>query len=266
MTSKAGNKVPGKKKGLPAAAARFSQSETLIDKALFARVREILEHARGKAYSAVNFTMVEAYWNIGREIVTRQGGAERARYGDGLIGDLSKQLTEEYGKGFNERNLRNMRQFYLVFQNWNALRAELSWTHYRLIIGVENERARDYYLQESADGNWSTRQLERQINSHCYERVLASRRDYRKEVKNEIIGKEPPKTAIDIIKDPYVLEFLGLQPNLKHLESNVEQGLITHMQKFLLELGRGFTFEARQKRITFDGRHFYIDLVFTTTC
>ena len=172
----------------------------IIDKELFARVREILNTARGKTYAAVSFAMVEAYWSIGREIVERQGGADRATYGDGLISSLSKQLTDEYGKGFDQRNLRNMRQFHVVFPNWNALRAELSWTHYRLIMSVENEHAREYYLQECASGNWSTRQLERQINSHCYERVLASRKESREKVKNEIIKKEPGKTVFDVIK------------------------------------------------------------------
>jgi predicted nuclease of restriction endonuclease-like (RecB) superfamily len=232
----------------------------IIDKELFARVREILDSARGKAFAAVNFAMVEAYWNVGREIIERQG-SERAAYGDGLIAGLSKQLTEEYGKGFTLSNLKNIRRFYLAFQNHDALRHQLTWTHYRLIMTVENERARSYYLQESAAGNWSTRQLERQINSNCYERVLASRGD-RDAAKNDVLAKEPAPTALDVIKDPYVLEFLGLQANTKYLEADIEQGLIDHMQKFLLELGRGFTFEARQKRITFDGRHFYIDLVF----
>ena len=230
------------------------------EKELFDSIREVLNSARSKAYAAVNFAMVEAYWNVGRLIVEKQGGAERAEYGDGLIKDLSKLLTAEFGKGFDRGNLWNMRQFYLLFQNIYALRRELSWTHYRLIMRVEKPYAREYYLDECAKGNWSTRQLERQINSFCFERVLASQN--KETVKNEIIKKEPAKAVLDTIKDPYVLEFLGLQHNTDLLESELEQALINHLQKFLLELGRGFTFEARQKRISFDGRHFYIDLVF----
>ena len=156
-----------------------------------------------------------------------------------------------------------MRQFYLTFPIWNALRSELTWTHYRLIMKVENENARRFYIDECAKSNWSTRQLERQINSFFYERLLSSKgTEAKNAVSSEIYGKEPGVSALDIIKDPYVLEFLGLNHNEHHFESDFENALITHIQKFLLELGRGFTFEARQKRISFDDEHFYIDLVF----
>ncbi|MDR2046441.1 MAG: PDDEXK nuclease domain-containing protein [Clostridiales bacterium] len=251
-----------KKSGDAKTPATSGGTGVVLDKELFESVRSILNSARGKAYAAVNFAMVEAYWNIGRLIVEKQGGAERADYGDGLITGLAKELTAEYGKGFDERNLRFMRQFYIAFENRNALRTELTWTHYRLIMRVENERARQYYLEETTAGNWSTRQLERQINSFCYERVLSSREGGREAAKGDILAKEPDKTPLDTIKDPYVLEFLGLSQGNQYLESDLEQALINHIQKFLLELGRGFTFESRQKRITFDGRHFYIDLVF----
>jgi len=204
--------------------------------------------------------MVEAYWNIGRLIVEKQGGTERAVYGDGLIAGLAEQLTSEYGRGFDKSNLSRMRQLYLVFPKVDALRQQLSWTHYRLILKVDNERARAFYLKECAAGNWSTRQLERQINSFCYERVLSSRD--KEAVRADVIRKEPPKTPTDVIKDPYVLEFLGMSHSTDHMESELEQALINHLQKFLLELGRGFAFEARQKRISFDGEHYYIDLVF----
>lgn len=232
----------------------------IVDVNLFDNVCGVLNNAQQKAYSAVNFAMVEAYWNIGRLIVERQGGEERATYGNGLITGLSKQLTTEYGRGFTATNLKYMRQFYLAFQKSHALRDQLSWTHYRLIMKVEDLQAREYYLEECANGNWSTRQLERQINSFCYERLLASRD--KSGIAEEIIKKEPKKTPKDIIKDPYVLEFMGLDPNVKYYETELEQALMDHLQKFLLELGRGFAFEARQKRISFDGRHFYIDLVF----
>lgn len=157
-------------------------------------------------------------------------------------------------------NLKNMRQFYLTFPNGYALRSELSWTHYRLLMRVENENAREFYMQEAVKSQWSTRQLERQINSFFYERLLSSKN--KEQVAEEIQTLEPAKKPEDIIRDPYVLEFLGLTPNDDFYESDLEQALITHLQKFLLELGRGFSFVARQKRITFDGRHFRIDLVF----
>ena len=169
-------------------------------------------------------------------------------------------MTQDFGKGFTVANLKNMRQFYLTFPNGYALRSELSWTHYRLLMRVENENAREFYMQEAVKSQWSTRQLERQINSFFYERLLSSKN--KEQVAAEIQTLEPAKKPEDVIRDPYVLEFLGLAPNDDFYESDLEQALITHLQKFLLELGRGFSFVARQKRITFDGRHFRIDLVF----
>lgn len=170
-------------------------------------------------------------------------------------------MTKEFGKGFTVANLKNMRQFYLIFQKSYALHSELTWTHYRLLMRVENENARNFYIEECIKSNWSTRQLERQITTLFYERLLSSKD--KEKVSKEIYKLEPQiKKAEDIIRDPYVLEFLGLPENTSFLEKNLEQALINHLQKFLLELGRGFSFVARQKRITFDGRHFYIDLVF----
>ena len=232
----------------------------IVDRDLFNDIRGVLNIARQKAFTAVNIVMVEAYWNIGRLIVEKQGGEERAVYGNGLILGLSKQLTAEYGKGFAISNLKDMRQFYLTFQKSHTLRGQLSWSHYRLIMRVETEMARMFYVEECSKGNWSVRQLDRQINSFCYNRLLASRD--KNGIIEEIIQKEPSIMPKDIIKDPYVLEFLGLKQNDTLYETELEQALIAHLQKFLLELGKGFTFEARQKRLSFDGRHFYIDLVF----
>ena len=170
-------------------------------------------------------------------------------------------MTKEFGKGFTLTNLKYMRQFYLTFPKSHALSDQLSWTHYRLLMRVENENARNFYIEETIKSNWSTRQLERQITTLFYERILSSKN--KEKVSQEIYKLEPKKNQPeDIIKDPYVLEFLGLPENIDFLEKNLEQSLINHLQKFLLELGRGFSFVARQKRITFDGRHFYIDLVF----
>lgn len=231
-----------------------------MNEKFYNEIKNILNMARNKVYKTANFVMVEAYWNIGKSIIEEQGGNEKAEYGAGLIKELSKQMTQDFGKGFTVTNLKYMRQFYLMFPNSHALRDELSWTHYRLLIKVENDNARDFYMQEAAKSQWSTRQLERQINSFFYERLLSSKN--KKQIADEIQTLEPAKKPEDIIRDPYVLEFLGLSSNDDFYESDLEQALITHLQKFLLELGRGFSFVARQKQITFDGRHFRIDLVF----
>ena len=231
-----------------------------MDRAFYSEIKKILTNARDKVYQTANFTMVGAYWQIGKSIVKEQNGEERAEYGTGLLKELSKQMTQDFGRGFTVANLKNMRQFYLTFPNGYALRSELSWTHYRLLMRVENDNARQFYMDEAVKSQWSTRQLERQINTFFYERLLSSKN--KENVAQEIQTLEPEKTPEDIIRDPYVLEFLGLSPNDDFYESDLEQALITHLQKFLLELGRGFSFVARQKRITFDGRHFRIDLVF----
>ena len=234
--------------------------DQLMDMEFYSRIREILASARAKAYSAVNFAMVEAYWEIGKSIVEKQGGNATAEYGSRLLEELSKQMTADFGKGFTTTNLKYMRQFYLAFPNRHALRDQLSWTHYRLIMRVENEQARQFYVDECAKSNWSTRQLERQINTFSYQRLLASHNNYA--VVADTTAHEPAKLPEDIIRDPYVLEFLGMEQSASFYESDLEQALIDHLQKFLLELGRGFSFVARQQHINFDGRHFHIDLVF----
>ena len=231
-----------------------------MDQKFYNEIKNILHTARNKVYQTANFAMVEAYWNIGKSIIKEQGGDEKAAYGTGLLKELSEQMTRDFGKGFTVTNLKYMRQFYQTFPNSHALRDELSWTHYRLLMKVENDNARGFYMQEAIKSQWSTRQLERQINSFFYERLLSSKNKER--VAAEVRALEPAKKPEDIIRDPYVLEFLGLTQNDDFYESDLEQALITHLQRFLLELGRGFSFVARQKRITFDGRHFRIDLVF----
>lgn len=227
---------------------------------LYENIRNEVTKARQKVYAAVNSAMVETYWNIGKQIYEAQGESERAEYGSGLLKFLSEKLTEEFGKGFTVTNLKYMRQFYIAFPNRHALSDQLSWTHYRMLLKVEDEKARNFYLLESEKSNWSTRQLERQINSFYYQRLLSSKDE--DSVRNEIQSLEQGVDAKDIIRDPYVLEFLGLEQTANLYEKDIEQGLIDHLQKFLLELGRGFSFVARQKRISFDGEHYYIDLVF----
>ncbi len=224
-------------------------------------IKSILESARSKAYRAVNFAMVEAYWNIGKVIVEEeQKGEKRAEYGKALVAELSKRLSLEFGNSFNERNIWYIRSFYISFPNMNALRSELSWTHYRLLLRIEKEEARNFYIIESISNNWSTRELERQINSLLYERLALSKD--KKEVKKLSLTGQSIQKPADIVKDPYVLEFLGLDESKKYLEKDIEQALIDKLQKFLLELGRGFSFVSRQKRITVDGDHYHIDLVF----
>jgi predicted nuclease of restriction endonuclease-like (RecB) superfamily len=232
-------------------------------------VADVIRTARGKAYRAVNTVMVEAYWDVGRMIVEEeQQGKERAEYGAFLIRDLSLRLTDEFGKGYTETNLKYFRQFYTTFpavsfiKIRHALRDELTWTHYRLLMRVEKPNARAWYLNEAADQNWNTRVLNRQINSLYYERLQMSRD------KKPVIKEMQEKTALlaptpkDFIKDPYVLEFLGLKDNPDFRESDLEQAIIGKLQAFMLELGKGFAFVARQQRISTETKDFFIDLVF----
>lgn len=221
-------------------------------------VRSSVISAQQRVYSAVNAGMVLAYHEIGEKIFAATG--DRAEYGASLIAYLAKLLTEEFGQGFTAANLRNMRQFYILFPIRDAVRSELSWTHYRLLMRVPNENARIFYLNECAEAGWSTRQLERQISTFYYERLLASQN--KEQVRGEIEHVVPRPEYEKILKDPYVLDFLDLKGNPNWYEKDLEQALIDSLQEFLLELGRGFSFVARQKRISFDDRHFYIDLVF----
>ena len=232
------------------------------NESVYSNVKNILVSAREKAYSAVNFAMVEAYWNVGKMIIEAQDGNERSEYGDYLIKFLSEKLTEEFGKGFNIANLKNMRQFYCRFPNSYALRSQLSWTHYRFLMRIDKEEVRNFYIEESIQNNWSTRQLERQINSFYYERLLSTQKQSKDEVRAEVQSLEPSLKPSDVLKDPYVLEFLNLSNNTKFTEKELESDLIDNLQEFLLELGKGFSFVGRQKRITVEGDHFYIDLVF----
>jgi len=228
---------------------------------VYQNIRTVLVAARQKVYSVINSTMVEAYWEIGRQIMEAQEG-QRAEYGTGLIKYLAERLTKEFGKGFTQTNLKYMRQFYATFPIGHTLCDQLSWSHYRLLMRVDNETRREFYLKECAECNWSVRQLERQITSFYYERLLATQKEDRDSVKNEIQKTEPKTDQDYILKDPYILEFLDLNENKKYHENELEQALIDNLQKFLMELGKGFSFVARQKRITIEGDHYYVDLVF----
>ena len=230
---------------------------------LYGAIRQVLETARRSAYKAVNFAMVQAYWQIGRLIVEdEQKGEARAEYGKKVLEELARRLTADFGKGYDARELRKMRQFYLQFQKWDAVRPELSWTHYRLLLRVENQDARDWYMNEAAAENWSSRQLDRQISVLYYDRMLlsADKQSTRSDAKENLaLANLEPES---IIRNPYVLEFLDLKDYPNFHEKDIEEGLINNLQAFLLELGKGFCFVARQKRIRFDNQDFYIDLVF----
>lgn len=228
-----------------------------------AEIKAILEHARQKAYQAVNTAMVEAYWLIGKRIVEEeQNGKEKAEYGEAVLKNLSVALTSEFGKGFSYPNLRNFRQFYLTYpdkENCYALRSKLSWTHHRLIMRVENPEARNYYLKETEAQNWSSRILERNINTSYYQRLLSSQNKQEALQHSETLEKH---TTSDFIKDPYVFEFLNIPQPINATENEIETALIENLQHFLLELGKGFSFVGRQVRISTETSHFYIDLVF----
>lgn len=219
---------------------------------LLLSVKEIIIQSRQQVYKMVNSVLLETYWNIGRLIIEdEQNGNAKAVYGKATLKNLSKELTFEFGKGFDERNLNNMRAFYKAFPIWNALRTELSWTHYRLLSRIDSEEKRMYYLNESVAGNWNSRTLQRQINTLSFDRVLKN--------SNEVSEKI---NIQNIIKDPYIFEFLGLENNTKNTENKIESSILEHIQKFLLEFGKGFAFVARQQHIVTDTSDFYIDLVF----
>lgn len=223
----------------------------------FSDIKEILQRARTQASRAINSAMVEAYWNIGKRIVEEeQGGAAQAIYGAGLLKALSKSLSKELGQGFSLANLKNFRQFYLTYPEGRksyALRSLLSWTHHRLIMRVEDPKARAYYLTTTAEQNWSTRVLERQIRTHTFERLLSSQHPEKATGNSD---------TYSLLKDPYILEFLDVAEPPHIHEQELETALINELQTFLLELGGGFSFVARQMRISTETSHFYLDLVF----
>ncbi len=228
---------------------------------IYSEIKETLLLSRNQAYSAVNFAMVQAYWQIGRIIVEHeQNGNARAGYGKSVLQELSSHLTKDFGKGFSVRTLQQMKKFYVMFPNTNELRSQLTWTHYRLLMSVENEQARLWYMNEAIASAWSSRQLERQISTLYYERLLASRDQT--PVRDEAMDLTAPLALENFIKDPYVLEFLDLKNYPALRESDLEQALIDKLQEFLLELGRGFCFVARQKLMRYEDEDFYLDLVF----
>ena len=229
-------------------------------------IKQILASARQRAYSAVNFAMVEAYWQIGKRIVEEeQQGKERAAYGEEILKTLSVELTKEFGKGFGTRNLWDFRKFYLTFPDTKILHtlcALLTWSHIRLIMRVESKDAQKYYLQEAAENHWSVRTLDRNISTLYYHRLLSSqiKEPVEQEMQEKTQGFQQDK--LEFIKNPSVFEFLGFPNNAGYTESHLEQAIINEMQKFLLELGKGFAFVDKQQLIRTETGDFYIDLVF----
>ena len=195
---------------------------------LYDSIKEIIIQSRQRLFRMANSALLETYWHIGKIIVEdEQEGLSKAKYGKATLKNLANQLTSEFGKGFDERNLNNMRAFYNAFPIWNALRTELSWTHYRLLSRLDSEIKRKYYLEETITGNWNSRELQRQINSMAFERVVKQ------------IPKQDTRNSIQhYIKDPYIFEFLGLPADIKNTEQTIETAIIDHLQKFLLEIGR----------------------------
>ena len=227
-------------------------------------IKKILKNARQKAYTAVNSAMVEAYWEIGRRIVEEeQNGKERAEYGKEILQNLSKELTEEFGKGYSYRTLREIRQFYLMFsdfEKWRTVSAKLTWSHFQKVLRVSDEKARIFYLTEAAENMWSVRTLDRNISTLYYNRIVAS--IDKKMVEDEMKEKIKSLQTEEFIKNPVVLEFLDLPTNMSYTESQLEKALTDDIQKFMMELGKGFAFVERQQHIRTENSDFYIDLVF----
>lgn len=231
---------------------------------LYHGIRDILLSARTHVRQTVNAAMVQTYWQIGRLIVEdEQGGEKRAEYGKRVLPELAKRLSAEFGKGFSAQSLWNYRQFYLEFPILSTAWRELSWSHFKMLMRVKNTQARAWYADEAANQNWSVRALDRQISTLYYERLLGSQQQdgVRDEAATKI-ASDAPTDPRNFIRDPYVLEFLGVQPGAGLYEQDVEQGLIDRLQQFLMELGKGFAFVARQKRLQVEGDDFFVDLVF----
>lgn len=233
-----------------------------IDSKLLSEIRTVLNQARRDLQQTVNHAMVQAYWEVGRIIVEyEQKGQARAEYGKQQLEQLSEQLQAEFGKGFDSRNLRYMRAFYQAYPIWNSVSSKLSWTHYRRLMRIENVEARNWYVQECVEQNWSVRGLERQINVLYYERLLSSIDPVPVKEEAKANTAQLKISNKDYLRDPYILDFLNI-PHRPVLESKLEQSLIDNLQQFLLELGKGFAFIDRQQRISADNQDFYVDLVF----
>ena len=229
-----------------------------VEKELYENVRAYISAARAKVYAVANAEMVKAYWNVGREIVEKQGGNERSAYGDGLVDRLAAKLTAEFGPGYTRVNLFYMRRFYLAFPNVHTLCKQLSWSHYRTLITVENEKARQYYFEEAIKSKWSVRDLQRQIETQFYQRLIANHVDLSSAGK---LVKRGKMEARDIVRSPAILEFAGISP-AEYKEKDLQTGLVKHLSKFMLELGRGFALVREQCPIQIGSETYHCDLLF----
>jgi predicted nuclease of restriction endonuclease-like (RecB) superfamily len=229
--------------------------------ALISKIGSLLEAGRKQAYTAVNQILVKTYWEIGKQIIEyEQEGKEKAEYGSALLNTISKDLKLRFGKGFSRRNILDMRRFFIAYPKWQTVSAELGWSHYVELLGIDNTLERSFYEKQCITEKWSVRELSRQMSSALFHRLALSK-DKKGVIELSKKGQSI-KMHEDIIKDPYILEFLKIPESHKYSEKEIEQKLIDNLQMFLLELGKGFTFVARQKRISLGGTHFYIDLVF----
>ena len=231
---------------------------------LYQRIEAIIDGARSKVYNTANVEMVQAYWNIGREIVEEeQKGSGRADYGKQLMQELSQRLIKEKGRGFSLSNLFNMRRFYQVYPIFQTVSGKLSWSHYCELITISDDAARSFYEKECINANWSFRELKRQVESSLFERLLLSEGKANKQEVLKLAAKgQTLQKPSDMMKDPYVFEFLGIPENKPVLEKELEKKLIRHIEDFLLELGKGFMFVGSQQRITLGNEHYYVDMVF----
>ncbi len=231
---------------------------------LFLEIKQVMLEARNNVASVVNVELLRAYWQIGKIIVEyEQDSQERAAYGSGLLNELSKELTTEFGRGFSVSNLQFMRRFYQDYPIQQTLSVKLSWSHYCELLSISDLSKRSFYEKEAVNSKWSVRELKRQINTSIFERILLSEGKANKETVLNLSNKGIELlNAEDVLKDPYVFEFLGIQENKPMMESDLEKALVEHIEKFLLELGRGFMFVGTQQRVTLNNTHYYVDMVF----
>ena len=236
----------------------------IVSSSLIFDIKKIIEESKRQVVRNVNTIMLQTYWSIGKRIVEEeQNGNNRAEYGSSLLKELSKELTKEFGKGFSRSNLQSMRNLYLNYEKRQTQSGKLSWSHYLLLLGISDINARGFYEHECENSNWSVRELERQIDSALYERLLLSKGEVNKQIVLELSQKGVTyQTPDSFIKDPMVVEFVGVPEEKPMLESDLEKALIEHIEDFLLELGRGFMFVGSQQRISISGMNYYVDMVF----
>ena len=227
---------------------------------IYENIKTLINNSKENIYRVVNTEILNLYWNIGKIIVDIQDGKNRAKYGDKILENLSLKLTNEFGNGFSKRNLERMRKFYIFFPNTTTMSSQLTWSHYTEIIKIKDKKQREFYMKECIEARWSVRELQRQIHSLLYERLALSKN---KVELLEMANKGAViKNGKDLVKDPFVLEFLDIKENMSYLESDLEANILKHIREFLLELGKGFMFVGSKVRITLETDHFYPDLIF----